>query len=721
MPRRLKAIPNSIEGAAARKLNDEAPMLEQAPAPAARRKRAKDARVKTEEARAEEQAETGAALERIQEQLKTTESAADNVIDLAEFRKKKTGAEARAVSLTELEEPFAPEHLAKEEQVPRPAKERAVETPKTDAELHRHLAQAEAARVRAYFVRRAMEKGELTDENGWEYMHQLRSKELELEEALEESFRRPADELELPLFKDERKALVDALLEVQNALDALRSKIEERHAQTQYEENYAEARQKAFDPYKPDLERSRDIREDLARAKLPKEQRGRYLDLFQSRVQALEGKLELLDKLPAEEASKFENAAAYEAVSETVKDLRGTIQDLLQAEQEERGKMEASFPSKSPEELEREIETSTAREAAPHEASRGERLKTYYSSVDKILVNLYEVMRLDRMTEEWRDQALLELSKAYAGLEDELHYFQTQAPNVKTARDARARIADYLQRIDDVRGRLHALRLGESPGITPESKGRGALGKELKAKERELKNLESEATTLVKRVKKLYGRAPEDIVAQGGLGLGGFFTRLASRLSGEDAYGEWKAKMNRIEELSRELGPALAGRPMGSEESLAKLRATPELRELERERIGQRAAARGYREMPRTEEEFFDGTFEEPGEALPAEEQRRIAESLDESGRRGVKNASLMYRNIAENPAAELLSFGPEEYVRQLALVQEAREAQGKTKGQARFAAKKRLKAALSVLTEMQNELRENGINVETGMDQRQR
>ena len=206
--------------------------------------------------------------------------------------------------------------------------------------------------------------------------------------------------------------------------------------------------------------------------------------------------------------------------------------------------------------------------------------------------------------------------------------------------------------------------------------------------------------------------------------VGGFFKglkRLAARLTGADAYSEWKTKMNRIEELSRELGPALTGRPMGPEESLAKLRATPELRELEARRIGERAAARGYRETPRTEEEFFDGTFEEPGEVPATEEQRRLAESLEESGRRGVKNASLIYRNIAENPAAELLSFGPEEYVRQLALVQEAKEAQGKTKDQARYAAKKRLKAALGVLTEMQNELRENGISVETGADQRKR
>ena len=451
MPRRLKAIPNNIEGAAARKLEGDAPILEQAPAPEARRKRAKEARVKVEETRAEEHAETGAALERIQEQLKTMEGAAEHVTDLAEFRKKKT--EQRPVSPTETES--AAEALA------------------SDVELHKHLANADAGRIRVRLVRHALEKGELTDENSWEFMHNLRSKELELEEALQESFERPAKALELQPFKNERKALVDALLEVQGALDALRSKIEERHAQTQYEENYTEAKQKAFDRYKSDLERSRDIREDQAAGKLPKEQRGRYLDLFQSRVKALEGELEQLDKLPAEEASKFENAAAYEAVSETIKELRGTIQDLLQAEQAEREKMEAHFPPKSPEELEREIETFKGREAAPREISRGERLKTYYSSVDKILDNLYEVMKLNRMTEDWRDQALLELSKAYAGLEDELHYFQTQAPDVKTARDARTRIADYLHRIDDVRGRLHALRL-EAPGATPEAKRRSA-------------------------------------------------------------------------------------------------------------------------------------------------------------------------------------------------------------------------------------------------------
>lgn len=218
---------------------------------------------------------------------------------------------------------------------------------------------------------------------------------------------------------------------------------------------------------------------------------------------------------------------------------------------------------------------------------------------------------------------------------------------------------------------------------------------------------------LARDVKSMYGMAPEDIIAKGGLGLRGFLKRGVARLTGQDPYGEWKALADRYEALTQELETPLKSKmpkeitPMTEDERLR-----------EQVRIEGRSIAKLYRELPETEQAFFGGTLEEPAyDKAVSHEHVRVAEALEDAVSRGVANAEDVYRNIAENPVAELLSFGPEEYVNQIAVVQEARSAQGGLKGRDRFAAKKRLKAALAVFAEMQDELREHGIDVDTGTD----
>ncbi|HWR00007.1 MAG TPA: hypothetical protein VN397_04150 [Candidatus Methylomirabilis sp.] len=786
MPRRLNAMPDRMEGNAARNIEGGAATPEAhapAPAPEARTARAREAKRQLNVQAAEEQAQVDEVLASIQEQMKTVAGVAEHVTDLTAFRKQAEEIPKRKTS-AQKDNAAAQEFLAKDiagvqfraavkrkrkpqgmqdiemaekveeadiagasfhgvaerkrqtEEVKmrlvdseRNIAANALERLERDSTLQEHLALAEAARVRAHFVRRAVEKSELTDENSWEYVHQLRSKELELEAALQDAWKRPDDELDLAPSKEERKSIVDSLLDVQNTLATLRQAVETRaeakSAQVAFERSYAEARSSAMEKYRADMERARDVREMNTNGKLPDEQRTRYLDLFQQRAEQMEHELERLDELSPAEAAEFENAAAYEATSETLKDLRVTMHGLLAAEREKQRVLETHFPAKSTKELERELDMAETggeqrREASQRTESRGERLSAIYGSIDRVLANLSETEREGRMTEEWRDQAIIELSRAYGDLEEQLRYFQTQAPEMRTTQETRARIGEVLHRIDDARARLHTKRFTGAPAA-PESIRHTSLGKELKAKQREVKDLERQADKLAKAVRNMYGRDPDEIVARGGLGLGGTLKRGVARLTGQDVYGEWKAVADRLDDLSRELYPALMNRPSTVAESLAKLRAQPELQDVEALRIEQRGAARTYRETPATEEEFFNGSFEEPGEVEPSGEHLRVAGVIESAKQRGVNDAGAVYRNIAENPAAELLSFGPEEYVQQLAIVHEARAAQGSKKGRDRFAAKKRLKAALGVLTEMQNELRENGIDVDTGQDVRAR
>ncbi|OGL78936.1 hypothetical protein A3E39_01980 [Candidatus Uhrbacteria bacterium RIFCSPHIGHO2_12_FULL_60_25] len=680
---------NNMEGSAALKM--EGPETHApAPSPESRRRRAKETQIAADEARAEEFAESSAALERIQEQMQAAEGAAEHVADVNKFRKQDEAVE-RVQS---------PDWLMD-----------------VDPMRNLHLALAEAAKVRAYFIKTGVEQRGLTNETAWEHLHQMRSKELDLEAALQEAWKRPEELLNHPLAKEERRSLVEALLDVQETLEIVRDKVEAMNAQTNFDQNYAEARMKAFDAYRDDVDVLRDVRTEFTEGKMSNDEREGYLVTFKHRAAAIEDEIARLDALSPADTADFMNAAAYEAASATLKDYRTAIHELRAPDAEKLAALERHFPGKTVEEVTEELEMpktiETVKGISTAEKPLTARQKTdvIVRAVGTLINNVKDVMGQQRLTEEWRTQALSELSSAYADLEERLRYLQTDATESPKVQEERTYIADALHGIDDMRAALHAHHgEGEAALVAPQ---RLLLDKELRAKERERKDLDRRMSKLAKDVKKAYGMDPDEIVAKGGLGLRGAMKRGLARLTGQDPYGEWKTLADRYETLSQELEKPLTTRTMEEIEPMSE-----DERIREQVRIEGRSAAAQYRELPESEEAFFGGTFEEaPFGAPVSHEHIRVADALEDSKSRGIANAVEVYKNIAENPVAELLSFGPEEYVNQLAIVLEARSAQGGLKGRDRFAAKKRLKAALAVLTEMQDELREHGIDVDTGTD----
>lgn len=719
MPRRFNTQPGNIERPPSKPMDREAPAGAPPTQPLATRgMRAQEAQARLAYMRTAEAAENEKKLQALNEQLVTIEGAARGAAGVAELRKRK-GADAKQVK----GEAAAPET-------------RSPETKDERAEAR--LALTEAARVRVHFIKRAIEQNKLTDENSWEFLHQLRSRELELEAALQESWQRPNEELDLAWSKAERRALVDALLEVQDALGGLRSRVEARQAQTDFEDSYAVARVQAFEKYAADMARARDIRDRTAHDQLSAEQRRRYADLFRSRVGELEQELVSLDALPPAEATGFEHAAAYEAASETLKGLRETLHELArrQAEEEERLKQsEQALPPKTPAERELELAREPRRGGpAPREGhgvvpagparekpfTARQKTEVMARAVEQLARNVNETLDQGRMTEDWRDQALIELSKVSGDLEDRLRYLQTEATESAQVQAERARIAETLHLIDDERGRLHAFRVaGEA---APESIRSFALSKELRSKERAIKDLERRTEALGRQVKNVYGREPEDILAGGGLGFAGFLKRALGRVTGHDPYGEWRRSAARLDDLQKEIETAYVGRPATREAALGKARARGTAEEVEQMRIENQQTAKAYREAqwlpkPTTEEEFFGGTLEEPRAEIETAADMRIKATLTEAAGRGISDAETIYGNLLGNPAVELLSFTPEEYVRQLGIVAEARSDQGGKKGRERFTAKKRFNSALGVLAEMRRELLDYGFNPETGGD----
>jgi hypothetical protein len=609
------------------------------------------------------------------------------------------------------------------------------ETEADDAGIQMHIALAEASIARASITRSVLERGELTDENAWEYLHDLRSREIDMEGYLEEAWKRKGQKGDDP----EVVQLVKAITTLQEILKDVREKVESGHVELAARE-YSDALEQALGRVKDDFDRSRNARKELVSGKLNAEQRQRYLNYFEERAETLDKELERLNHLPDEEQLLYDNTASHEATSQAMTDLRETIHELIKSEKA----------------------SDIAERLVAKEDEAMEDAETILNSTSDLLKQLDLQIQTSGIPDERREEELINLSKTYIRLEEILKTLQT-GKRSKESKPAMERISQQMEEINDMRARLHVEPKGD-PDVTSHENINLQLRRRRNALRKQLAELEVKEKALNLKIKDTYGKSPEKIVAQGGLNVGSNIARAMKSLVGKpDDFEEWRRLEKQAGEIRGEMetlakegwaqGKAGAGRV---DEDVAAARAT--------QRVDTKDYYEDYGITPSTtEEEFFQHSLGvddvdvdvkglEETELKTAKnvkdnsnpyghlrrliypqrtESKRPNESVDvdlsevdeydtnflEAAKKyKIKNAETLLRNIAEYSAMNPLSFSAKEYIELLTEVAKSKSRQGNKKNPIRFIVKLWKAGDQDMLLRMKTELKEHGIDPKTGL-----
>lgn len=601
-----------------------------------------------------------------------------------------------------------------------------------------HRALADIANARAAFHSSNIDSNRLTSDNAWQVLAELRKTEIQLQEALEEAWKRPETDASLPAAEAERQALLHAQWGVRDVINSVNTRVEELagHDPQAYEHELANAQSKAYKVYENDIRDAQAFVADMRAHRTTPEAREQVLQTLEQRAGAIESVIEDLERLDVHAAQEPDNLAAHIAATYAFNELRQAIFEIREQVLQDRSiseAMEEAPPTKRmaeiPEETEKVPETIRNLETAPvTERMRG--LETPASQVErwKDVIGKLVKLKKDILRGGIHRGAVAEaravLDANYAGAEERLEILRGLERMDDWVALEKETLAEMMHLIEDIRNELEKLeaKKGVAPSVEEPSvptKMDEQLEAYLAAKKQELANIRRAQTRLAKEIESAFGKPPEEFVAKGGMGIGNWTKRLFTRLTGgKDAYAAWLELSKKADRIASDIESPLTYRT-GEGAAKAAIRRTDI--KMERERIRQREAAQEYHEArgrsaPGTEEEFFGGTLEQPEPAfleqadyaaVRAVQRASLEKTALNAEQRGATNAREVAANLSTNGAMEFASFDPEEYVRQLGNAAEAQKA-GNTR---------KFMKAQQLLRSMQNELRELGIDPDTGAE----
>lgn len=600
-----------------------------------------------------------------------------------------------------------------------------------------HRALADIANARAAFHSSNIDSGRLTSDNAWQILAELRKTEIQLQEALEEAWKRPEADASLPAAEAERQALLHAQWGVRDVINSVNKRVEELagHDPQAYEHELADAQSKAYKVYESEIRDAQAFVADMRAHRTTPEAREQVLQTLEARAGAIESSIEDLERLDVQTAQEPEHLAAHIAATYAFNELRQVIFEIREQVLQDRGiseAMEEALPTERmmavPEEVEQVPDTIRDLETAPvTERMRG--LETPASQVErwKGVIGKLAKLKKDILRGGIHGGAVAEardvLDANYASAEERLEILRGLERTDDWIALEKETLAEMMHLIEDIRHELEKLETKKGAALSVEPSIPPSMDEQLEAylatQKQELANIRRAQTRLAKEIESAYGKPPEEFVAKGGMGLGNWTKRLFTRLTGgKDAYAAWLELSKKADRIASDIESPLVYR---TDEGAAKAAMRRTDIEMERERIRQREAAREYHEArgrnaPGTEEEFFGGTLEQPEPAFLeqadyAAERAVQRASLEKAAlyaeQRGATNAREIAANLSTNGAMEFASFDPEEYVRQLGNAAEAQRA-GNTR---------KLLKAQQLLRSMQNELRELGIDPDTGVE----
>lgn len=196
----------------------------------------------------------------------------------------------------------------------------------------------------------------------------LRRYEFELTEAFDEARERDSVQFDLPLAKEERTAIQDALSDVRLARVDINTAVSrserERERRQQTERERTEDAVDAQLAFMDELEKQSEIRRKLQRNELDTDARGELEDMLQARAEAFEARINELNQLADEGRATNEQKAQLEAANTALKDVQNTIHALFQADRVElrRKKHLAEAPKRAMEAARRKFAEATDEE-----------------------------------------------------------------------------------------------------------------------------------------------------------------------------------------------------------------------------------------------------------------------------------------------------------------------------------------------------------------------
>lgn len=551
--------------------------------------------------------------------------------------------------------------------------ERSQESTGALEEIAEHVNRAEMANASSRRIQGAIKGDALEGHRTWEFFHELQAHAVELKAAIERSWRRVDD---VPEARDERLTLSEALDAVERTIDDLRSAVE-RAQNPEEGQKYDDVLAKAQAAWHEALMQADDIKDALRDDALAPKDRRQAVQTFVAQAWKAEDTTDKAYAPSAEQKNErpsIEKTAAYEAAARAEAQFHSTIHELLIAEFEQ-GERSPSKPSDARSRLISDLPA--------------------WEGVNRTVHGIHGLIAEGNMHEELREELLVDLQDRA----DLLHLELEKARDMgeETVNDKTNKIAAALHLIEDAR---HALLNPHAPIREHGPAPKIAVEVWSQQQEARINDIEREQLRLAKKIQKIYGKPPEELVAEG-WSMG----RIATRLTLDEAgtFARWKELDRKREELREAIDPALTAR---GERGEGQARAN----------VAAENAKREKNEKDELEQVFFGGQLEDTGDSHVVEvEVHEINDALDAARAAGVKAADEIYANILTNPAVELLSFNPEDYLKQLARVHQAQEDRDDSHWIGKYAAEHRYNAANEVLREMRRELRDCGIDPKTG------
>jgi hypothetical protein len=557
----------------------------------------------------------------------------------------------------------------------------------TKMEIAKNLAEATTARNAVLRIRSALAEGAIEGSRSWEFLHELHTHDIELKAAIERSWRRSEEARLSNEAGHERLDLSEALDAVEHAIDDVRDAVL-REQNPEEAAQYDTELEKAQAAWHEGLAKAKEIKSALEDDALAPKDRSQAIRFFTEKAvdaeQVIEKAYEPLPKRfrngeRVREIPSIEMTAAFEAAARAEAEFHETIHGLLIAEFEQ-GDREPSKPGDI---------RSRFMPGIPD--------VPVWEGVTRTVRGVRALIAKEGMSDALKTELLADLKDREEALSRELE--KSRGTEGATVSETTNRIAAAMHLIEDARHELQNA-ISASPQEAAPHHPQVALDAWTMEQHARIEEITREQEKLVKRIRDTYGEDPRMLAAKGWS-----LKRLGIQLLNDrtGALDKWRALDREREKIQRELEPALQGR---GERGEAEARANATKTDQER--------------LP-TERDFFGGSLEESMNAPEIESNVKDVDSevisniVASAESMGVPNAEHIYANILTNPAVELLSFDPEDYVQQLVRIKDARENLKKPEWMNSFMAKRRLRAAREVLREMQKELRGFGMDPKTG------
>lgn len=571
----------------------------------------------------------------------------------------------------------------------------AIETPeqRISSEMAQHHAMAAAAEYRTLKIRHKLAAGTmLNDDDAWPALHELRKDQIDLETALEDAWKLPEHILHDPEATAERRALVDAISDVQTTLVMVRERVQTETAPLEEQAAYTEVRQVAMETVAPVHHQIAEIQEATEQHLLSDAERAQAEHWLQQQAHNAERELQ---ELIASIDTSWEDPTPEAVVQEIVKTEEATnvsaeahaaMHTLMRVKEDERMAQEHVPAIPLPKSA---MSTMWDDVTAAIDDARGTLKKAYTSTKE---VTTQDAKRI-----------MTQLAKQSKNLSKRLERLQLQKKPNEADRKEMETIAASKHLIEDITHDLH--------GLSAFEQNDRLLTNRASKQEIALAEIAEQQAKWLPAIRKQYGMEPEEIIARG---KRGWAQKFIGKLTA-DALTQWQTLEDRRQEIMQEQSPALTHRNVITGEARGKSRVLRgEAATMEAERISQRHQATTWRESQgrskaETEVDFFEGSLEHPSEQIAVHHPSVIAD-LEEAAESGLDDAHDLYEEIRRHPFTEFLSFSPQEYVRQRGLERELMARLDAVKGLGRFRVKRQLAAVRSVLQGWQNQLVEYGI-----------